>query len=288
MKRGDASKHQAVEWKCCPVESCKTPVMSTLRYANTAKQILRDMNRLKTQEGYFLRSHLRQKMKLELSQVDYEELKRNGLNIARIKDSDKDVTVQKYYVCALSAVSAIEAQKEIKLFLSLADVHNTVAIEQLKFLSSQAKDFISWISNHQGARKLTDQMILDMTAESRKLSLLKTYYELKCSQGFHLPSIFTGKQEGNGDEQLLKKVLEAKKYNYELSESEQQSMIEALQCIIDAPWKRISLTKEEEDKIMSEIGAKPGVWYRCPEGHYYNVSECSGEEEVGSYRCPEC
>ena len=78
------------------------------------------------------------------------------------------------------------------------------------------------------------------------------------------------------------------KYNYELSKSEQQSMIEALQCIIDAPWKRISLPKKEGAKIMSEIGAKPGVWYRCPEGHYYNVSECSGEEEVGSYRCPEC
>lgn len=276
MKHGDASKHQAVEWKCCPLESCKTPVMSTLRYANTAKQILRDMNKLKTREPYFLSSNLRQQMKLELSQIDNEELKDNGINIAPIKDNDKDVIVQKCHVCALSAMEAIEAQKATKILISFADVYNVGDIEPLKLLLSQAKDFISWIRNQQRLEKLTDQMILDMTAESRRLALLSKYYEVK----------HTSNQEETGDEKLLKKVLENENYARDLTEPEQQSMIEALRSIIDAPWKRISFTEKEEDKIISAIGAKPGLWYRCPKGHYYNVSECSGDDQVG--RCPEC
>ena len=287
MKRGDAaSKHQAVEWLCCPLESCKTPVISTLRYANTAKRILCDMNNLKTREADFLSSHIREKMKLELSQIDREELKGNGISVAHIKDSDRDVTIQKCYVCALSAVDAIKTKKDIERMISLADVYNK---SDINLLLSQAKGFISWIRNiRRSLVKLTDQVILDMTAERRRLALLKEYYELKHSRKFYQSGVFTGNLEEKfyTDEQLLKMVLETENYACELSELEKETMIGALRCVIDDPWKRISLTKKEEDKIISTIGAAPGVWYRCPKGHYYNVSGRSGDEGVG--RCPEC
>ena len=283
MERG---QHQAVEWKCCPLDSCKTPVMSTLRYANTAKQILHDMNKLKTREAYFLNSHIRQQMELKLSHIDTEELKRNGLNITPIKDNDKDVTVQKRYVFALSAVNAVHAQKDVETMISLANVYNISDTENLKLLLSQAKDFISWMRYQQRLSKLTDQMILDMTAESMRLALLKKYYEAKHTPGY-LPIIFIGNQlEMENDDEKLFKVLESENLASELSGLEQQSMIEALRSIVDAPWRRISLTKKEEDKIVSTTGAKPRLWYRCPQGHYYNVSECSGDDQVG--KCPDC
>ena len=277
----ECGQHQAVEWKCCPLDSCKTPVMSTLRYANTAKQILRDMNKLKTREAYFLDSHLRQQMTLKLSQIDTEELKKNGLNITPIKDNDKDITVQKRYVFALSAVNALQVQKDVEMMISLANVYNISDTENLKLLLSQAKDFISWMRHQQRLSKLTDQMILDTTAESRRLTLLKKYYEVKHTLGY-LP---IGNHE-NDDEKLLNKVLESENLASELSGPEQQSMIETLQSVIDAPWRRISLTRKEEDKIACVTGAKPGLWYRCPQGHYYNVSECNGDSQVG--RCPDC
>ncbi len=280
----ECGQHQAVEWKCCPLDSCKTPVMSTLRYANTAKQILRDMNKLKTREAYFLDSHLRQQMTLKLSQIDTEELKKNGLNITPIKDNDKDITVQKRYVFALSAVNALQVQKDVEMMISLANVYNISDTENLKLLLSQAKDFISWMRHQQRLSKLTDQMILDTTAESRRLTLLKKYYEVKHTLGY-LPTIFIGNHE-NDDEKLLNKVLESENLASELSGPEQQSMIEALRSVIDAPWRRISLTRKEEDKIACMTGAKPGLWYRCPQGHYYIVSECNGDSQVG--RCPDC
>ena len=280
----ECGQHQAVEWKCCPLDSCKTPVMSTLRYANTAKQILRDMNKLKTREAYFLDSHLRQQMTLKLSQIDTEELKKNGLNITPIKDNDKDITVQKRYVFALSAVNALQVQKDVEMMISLANVYNISDTENLKLLLSQAKDFISWMRHQQRLSKLTDQMILDTTAESRRLTLLKKYYEVKHTLGY-LPIIFIGNHE-NDDEKLLNKVLESENLASEFSGPEQQSMIEALRSVIDALWRRISLTRKEEDKIACMTGAKPGLWYRCPQGHYYIVSECNGDSQVG--RCPDC
>jgi hypothetical protein len=290
MKRGDTSKHRAVEWDCCPLASCETPVMSTLRYANTAKKILRDMNKLKTREACFLSPHVREQMKLKLSQIDGEELKRTGINVAHIKENDKDVMIQKCYVCAQSAVDAIKAEGDVERMIDLADAYNIVDIEPLKQLLSQAKDFISWISRrHRSLDKLTGQVILDMTAERRRLALLNKYYELKhiqklCQSGVY----FAGSLEGkfSDDEELLKKVLKTENHGCELSESEKETMMGALRCIIDAPWKRISLIKREEDKIVSTIGAAPGTRYRCPEGHFYNVGECSGDEGVG--RCPEC
>ena len=291
MKYGDAaSKPQAVEWLCCPLESCKTPVMSTLRYANTAKRILCDMNNLKRREANFLSSHIREKMKLELSQIDREELKRNGISIAHIEESDNDVTIQKCYVCAVSAMDAIEAEESVERTISLADVYNISDIEPLNLLLSQAKGFISWIRNiSRSLVKLTEQVILDMIVESTRLALLKEYYELKLNRNFNQSGMFTGNMEEKfyTDEQLLKMVLKTENHACKLSELEKETMIEALKCVIDAPWKRISLSKEEEDKIISTIGAAPGTWYRCPEGHYYNVSgQHNGDEGVG--RCPEC
>ena len=46
------------------------------------------------------------------------------------------------------------------------------------------------------------------------------------------------------------------------------------------------LTKEERKMIIGAIGAKPGSWYKCPKGHYYNIGECGGAMEIG--KCPEC
>ena len=38
--------------------------------------------------------------------------------------------------------------------------------------------------------------------------------------------------------------------------------------------------------IISAMSAKRGSWYKCPQGHYYNIGECGGAMEIG--KCPEC
>ena len=38
--------------------------------------------------------------------------------------------------------------------------------------------------------------------------------------------------------------------------------------------------------IVKAIGAKPGSWYKCRNGHFYNIGQCGGAMEIG--KCPDC
>ena len=38
--------------------------------------------------------------------------------------------------------------------------------------------------------------------------------------------------------------------------------------------------------IIRAMDAKPGSWYKCPQGHIYNIGQCGGAMEES--RCPEC
>lgn len=280
MERG---MYQAVEWKRCPLESCKVPVMATLRYANITKQILRDMNKLKTMQAFFLSSHLRQQMLQDLSRMPIEELKKFGLAVAPIKDSDTDTTLQKNYVCILSAADTLQAHQDVEnLMKEVAVGDYAIDLEPLELLLSQAKDFLSWMKTRQRMSKLTDQMILDMTAESRRLVLLQKYYRLKYAQ--EVTTTYT--QGINKDIKILEKVLASESNISGLNDTDYQSRSEMLQSIIDTPWGRIPLTTEEREMITNMTGAKPGSWYKCPQRHYYVISECGGPVQIGT--CPEC
>ena len=46
------------------------------------------------------------------------------------------------------------------------------------------------------------------------------------------------------------------------------------------------ITKEERSQIVRALGMSPGHWYKCPNGHYYVITECGGAVQVG--RCNEC
>ena len=38
--------------------------------------------------------------------------------------------------------------------------------------------------------------------------------------------------------------------------------------------------------IIKAIGAKPGLWYKCPKGHYYEIGDCGGAMQTS--KCPGC
>lgn len=46
------------------------------------------------------------------------------------------------------------------------------------------------------------------------------------------------------------------------------------------------ITKQERELIIRAIGAKAGSWYKCPNGHFYNIDRCGGAMQVG--KCIEC
>ncbi|PSN54473.1 NFX1-type zinc finger-containing protein 1 [Blattella germanica] len=46
------------------------------------------------------------------------------------------------------------------------------------------------------------------------------------------------------------------------------------------------ITDVERKQIVKAIGMKPGHWYKCPNGHFYVITECGGAMQVG--KCNEC
>ena len=46
------------------------------------------------------------------------------------------------------------------------------------------------------------------------------------------------------------------------------------------------MTEEEKKEIVSAMNLSQGHWYKCPQGHIYNIGGCGRAMQRGS--CPEC
>ena len=142
---------------------------------------------------------------------------------------------------------------------------------------SQASDFLYWIKTHQACDRLTNQMILDINAEHKRFLLLQKFLKLEHTM------IVTAQVDKESKD--LKEVQSACEMMFaKLSEQDYQSKSELLRSVQGR--QQIPLTMEERKMIVGAMGAKPGSWYKCPQEHYYNISECGGAMEIG--KCPEC
>ena len=259
-ERQDQAHPGIVDWKRCPIEFCRRPVMTTPRYANIAKQILQKMNELKLQREHFLLPQIRKQMFDCLLEIPDEELKAIRLKIPPIKKSDNDVTLQKQYVCTLSAIETHHALSDIEKLIS--DIKESLLVSNkvpeediasLELLQSQASDFLAWIKDHQprGVCRLTEQMILDMTAEKRRLILLKKYYTLK-----YFPPEEGEIHEMDEDDKLLMEILSKSTAS---KRQDEHDKIELLQCVLTNPYQRLSLTRLERQDILYRTGASSEV-----------------------------
>ena len=51
-------------------------------------------------------------------------------------------------------------------------------------------------------------------------------------------------------------------------------------------YKLDRLTEAERVEIVKAMGLTKGHWFKCPNGHYYCITECGGAMEEA--KCPEC
>ena len=283
MDQKDDSMHQIVQWKGCFI--CKKPVMTTLRYANIAKQVLHDLNEIKRKEVNFLTIQQKQQMIHELSKIPSDKLKDIGLNIPAFLSaqtemaSESDAALQKIYVSFLSASDVLQAHKNINQLLEQVHRSRTriAAEKRLLLFLFQSSDFLCWIKTHQACDKLTNQMILDINTEHKRFLLLQKFLKLEHTM------VVTAQVDKESED--LKEVQSACETMFaKLSEEDYQSKSELLKSVQGR--QQIPLTMEERKMIVGAMGAKPGSWYKCPQGHYYNIGECGGAMEIG--KCPEC
>lgn len=46
------------------------------------------------------------------------------------------------------------------------------------------------------------------------------------------------------------------------------------------------ITESERKQIVGALGLSAGHWFKCPNGHYYVITECGGAMEIA--KCNEC
>ena len=285
MERGNDAKHEVVRWKCCPI--CNVPVMKTLRYANITKQIIHDMNEVKKRETLFLSSHHRWQMKRKLSQIPVKELEIIGLlDLEEPFGQESDAELQKRYVFILLATDVLHAHENIDNLMEELCESDTekISVKALQLFQSHANNFLGWIKCYKDHDKLTDQMILDITAECRRLLLLAKCFTLK--YGIPKTDVY-GTDQDCYSTVLEETQLTCEKHSTKLSGEDYQIMMETLQAI-QMKYRITPVITNESETMICTREAKPDSWYKCPKGHYYNISQCDETKGIQPGDCPEC
>ena len=278
-------ENEEIKWKCCPL--CKVPVLKTARYSNITKGILQDMNEVKTRKQNFLSVHDRREMREKLAALSLIRLEQKGLisrtslyQWSELVRGFSDFVLQKAYTTLLSAYDVLKTEENLQLLLD--HLPSRLSSKPLNVLLSQARDFLDWIKHYKHRDMLTDQMTIDINAERRRILLLEASLETQ------LTFVRCSTKVDEDDKQLFTEIslyeTNGKKIPKLTEDSEFERMIKRLQSM---PNKyRVPLTIEERNMIIKAIGAKPGSWYKCPKGHYYQIGDCGGAMQTS--KCPEC
>ena len=125
-------------------------------------------------------------------------------------------------------------------------------------------------------------MIIDINAERRRILLLEV--EFKTLITFIAEKV----QVKEEDMTLLQEIKSYATNGSKIPKITEESMYERmLKGLQNMPKKyRVPLTIDERRMIIKAIGAKTGSWYKCPNGHYYQIRECGGAMQTS--KCPEC
>ncbi|MCG8624483.1 MAG: hypothetical protein MJE68_21130 [Proteobacteria bacterium] len=215
------NENEEIKWKRCP--QCSIPVLKTVRYSDIIKQILQDMNKVKTREQNFLSAHDRKEMREELAAVSLTKLEEKGFisrrtSIHRDQWGDlvrgfSDFVLQKAYTTLLSAYDILKTEQN--LLKLVCQLPSRLSSKPLSVLLSQAKDFLNWIKGYKHRDMLTDQMTIDVNAERRRILLLEASLETQ------LTFIMCKTKIDDDDKQLLTEIhlmrLMAKKFQNSLT-----------------------------------------------------------------------
>lgn len=264
--------------------------MKTARYSNVLKQIQLDMNIIKERKLNFLSTSERVEMRQGLLRIQLDDLYSERFISRDVKLQWKELVEEKFndfilhksYTLYLTAGCILMAKESLKDLLRNPSLDsNSEEYEHVSRLLSQARDFLDWIKQNKH-KEITDQMKIDINAERRRILLLEAMCNIKHS--FLIQNIEVEEE----DEKLLEKIslyaTNGAKIPKLTDDSAYRAVLNSLQSM---PKKyRVPLTLDERKMIIKAIGAKPGSWYKCPNGHYYQIGECGGAMQTS--KCPEC
>ena len=170
----------------------------------------------------------------------------------------------------------ITLKKDV-VFRAMEAIHQVRKIE-CPSLHTRTDCLEEFLYKHRSS--ITNEMLSDVLAEVRRISILAKLYTFK-NQGTE--SLCEQDQEFLTSTQNSLDTLQFGKAT-KLSEEDYQSLLSRLSEI--AKKLNVPLTESEKRMIIGALHAKAGSWYKCPQGHYYQIGECGGA--MVESMCPEC
>ena len=275
---------QPIRWKCCP--KCSVPVMKTLRYTKTTNQILHDMNMVKKQESKYLSSCQREKITCLLAPLMWQFFNPSIPNISIERQEDKNLHAM--YLSTISKMATDQVDRGILKLQRNLEARNEreqtiVSDRSLLMLQSQALSCLGWMNDNiqlEENATLSDQMILDVTAEHTRLLLL-----LKCCKLQHSMNSRGDFVKGEHRRVLQNIHSLCENCSTKLSCREYQEKIEELISVHKEYYDNETIGANSEEEIICALRVKPDGWYKCEKGHYYNFNDALSSDNI---KCPEC
>ena len=273
----ELKRDEPIGWKRCPIATCSIPIMQTLRYTRTINQIRHDINQVKKQESYYLSSHQREQMKTEFSLLEpiiMMQFRHVPIPSMYLAENTDDELFHMKYLLTIPKIEILNAKR-----LMESQNEEIGGAKSLLLLQSQAKGFIEWIEKivqFQGTLmlRLSDQMILDLTTEHKRLLLLLKCYTLQYAMSTNT----------DDENEILRDIQTfCEDDSTKLTCEEYQDKMSKLKSLQDK--RGVQIIGENEGNVISTLGPKADGWYKCTNGHYYNFNNTIDKYDG---KCPEC
>lgn len=281
-----------VQFKVCP--KCKTPIRKSLRYGNTIKKTLADVEQIKKKQLVIRPDTLREdirRVRRELRASANRRLVEEDLqNIEATINPPTDAQGRRRQVYILPhRINAITNQLTfLSQVVKLHDTLSPIKVSSCKFTSctiqiQELHDTVHTLQEFFMQDFLSDQQLSDIKSELQRLMCIVRLCDLefkivtkKCTI-----SSIDRSQLDQIAAQVFKIQCDGLKLTPEIEEQ-----VSVLIAHFNKQYNVSGLTKAERVEIVKAIGLTRGHWFKCPNGHFYCIGDCGGATEIA--KCPEC
>ena len=283
-----SDREEKVQWKQCIRIHCKMPVFKTNRYKNITIEILNDLNQLKVKEMIFTNISICQRRKFQedlQSMVGTSSLIRHHIAIDRITDR----RLQAENIIFSAEKSTKKATSDTETNITSLSLQST-GLEELKLamntVKCQTSDFISRLKVYRRDESIAEQVLHDVQAEQHRIQLVSAVINILAQARTKNIQLEKDDQDILDEFMMNFEVRDDRVCNMKMTLVNYTSHLKYLNELKQKYPEISGITQEEKQMIIRALQTKPGSWYKCPKGHFYNIGECGGATETS--KCSEC
>ncbi|NXB12477.1 ZNFX1 protein, partial [Cnemophilus loriae] len=258
-----------VKLKVCPL--CQTPIRKNLRYGNTVKRQVEEIEQVKqkiqgpAQETESSRRRLRAALEQNVV-LRYNLLSKYAMLEEKLKAS------------SLSTKSIGLIENLLNFYERVADLThslNKIDDNERKGLRKRLDEVQEWLDKQRTS--FTGQELADLQSEIQRLTYLLSLLA-RCKASRMISADIAAEINS------AREILEGTKKFTEEDEAAVKAHLKKINARL--PMSGLGISEAERVQIVSAIACPRGHWFKCKNGHIYVIGECGGAMQRST--CPEC